>query len=67
MAFHLVLQVDWMNKFIFDMWPFLDKVLITNVFSVLFPASSICVMYTFGSKHDQANSSSSLHNRQYAK
>jgi hypothetical protein len=48
MAFHLFLQVDWMNKFIFDMWPFLDKVLITNDFSVLFPASSICVMYKFG-------------------
>jgi hypothetical protein len=37
-----------MNKFIFDMWPFLDKVLMTNVFSVLFPASSICVVYKFG-------------------
>jgi hypothetical protein len=45
---HSFLQADWMNKFIFDMWPFLDKVLITNVFSVLFPASSICVVYKFG-------------------
>jgi hypothetical protein len=25
----VVLQIDWMNKFIFDMWPFLDKVLST--------------------------------------
>jgi len=26
-----VLQIDWMNKFIFDMWPFLDKVLSTFI------------------------------------
>ena len=43
MAFYSFLQVDWMNKFILHMWPFLDKVLVTNVFIVLFLASSIFV------------------------
>jgi len=30
----IVLQVDWMNKFIFDMWPFLDKVLLTFIWLI---------------------------------
>jgi hypothetical protein len=27
-------RVDWMNKFIFDMWPFLDKVLSTFIWQI---------------------------------
>lgn len=41
------MQIDWLNKFIFDMWPFLDKVLSTFTwpiwykFSALFTATSL--------------------------
>jgi hypothetical protein len=46
----IVLQVDWMNKFIFDMWPFLDKVLLTFIWLIWYnlvyfaPVHHFCVV-----------------------
>lgn len=32
----MFLQVDWINKFIFDMWPFLDKVFSSLIWPVCY-------------------------------
>lgn len=32
----IAMQVDWLNKFLFDMWPYLDKVIISLTVLLLY-------------------------------
>lgn len=43
----IVSQVDWMNKFIFDMWPFLDKVLSTFIWLIQYKFSFFSRVHDF--------------------